>query len=224
MRVPDHPALVAANDNAEGATNYQVISDRRWSPPRPDKEPAILVDLEPGAYVVEVTDASGSQGMTILDVNEIREPGFKIGNAFASMSTRGWVGAGLESMIGGFVIAGDQPQRVVIRVRGPSLGPNALQDPHLELSRVSTQPNVPAASLGSNDNWGDLSSADRAELARWHLQPDHANESALIIDLDPAQAYTAVVTGVGGTAGVGMVEVFAVPLGPSPAPPPLPTP
>jgi len=224
MRVPDHPALIAANDNAEGATNYQAMSDHRWSPPRPDKEPAILMDLEPGTYAVEVTDTSGSQGMTILEVNEIREPGFKIGNAFASMSTKVWVGPGVENMIGGFVISGHAPQKVVVRVRGPSLGSGALQHPHLDLYRESSDPKVPRTLLASNDKWGDLSSANKAELARWQLQPGHRDEAAIIMDLDPAQVYTAVVAGTGDTSGAAIVEIFAVPLGSSPPPPPLPAP
>ena len=39
------------------------------------------------------------------------------------------------------------------------------------------------------------------------MQPGDPAESAILITLDPG-AYTAIVTGAGGTAGVAIVEVF----------------
>lgn len=39
--------------------------------------------------------------------------------------------------------------------------------------------------------------------------PENTNESAILTTLQPG-AYTAIVTGVGGTSGVAIVEVFKV--------------
>ena len=51
--------------------------------------------------------------------------------------------------------------------------------------------------VGANDNWKD-----------W--QKDAIAESALLIDLAPGK-YTAIVSGVGGATGVGLVEANHLP-------------
>jgi hypothetical protein len=121
-----------------------------------------------------------------------------------NISTRGQVRTGNDVMIGGFVIQGNFPQTVIVRARGPSLVPfgitNALADPTMQLVRSSDQ-----AILATNDNWG--SAANAAVIAASGFAPSDANESAIYITLPPG-AYTAIVSGVGGGTGVGIVEVF----------------
>ena len=54
-------------------------------------------------------------------------------------------------MIGGFIVQGTRPKRVVVRAIGPELTqygvPNPLADPTLELH------NATGALIASNDNW-----------------------------------------------------------------------
>jgi len=54
-------------------------------------------------------------------------------------------------MIGGFIVQGAQPKRVIIRAIGPELGqfgvPDPLQDPTLELHDGT------GALIGRNDDW-----------------------------------------------------------------------
>ena len=56
-------------------------------------------------------------------------------------------------MIGGFIVQGTGPKRVIIRAIGPELGappyniPNALANPTLELH------NAAGTLIGSNDDW-----------------------------------------------------------------------
>src|SRR5205807_6991779 len=67
----------------------------------------------------------------------------------ANISTRGLVQTGDNVMIGGFIIQGTQPKRVIIRARGPALaafGLNALSDPTLELHDSN-------GVIATNDNW-----------------------------------------------------------------------
>jgi hypothetical protein len=120
-----------------------------------------------------------------------------------AISTRGFVGTGEQVLIGGFVIAGT-PTQVLIRAPGPSLAQanppiaGVLADPQLQL--FSGQ-NVIAA----NDNWRD--SADAAVIEASDFTPLNDLEPAIITTLAPG-AYTAIVSGVGGTTGVALVEVF----------------
>ena len=68
-----------------------------------------------------------------------------------NISTRAFVQTGDNVMIGGFIVQGTQPKRVIIRAIGPELTqygvPNALANPTLELHDST------GALIASNDNW-----------------------------------------------------------------------
>ena len=76
---------------------------------------------------------------------------------------------------------------------------NSLADPLLELHDGNGN------LLQSNDNWQDGPNADAISSAG--LAPSNVKESALLATLPPGN-YTALVSGVGGTTGVGLVEIF----------------
>jgi hypothetical protein len=124
---------------------------------------------------------------------------------FINIATRGQVRTNNDVMIGGFIIQGNGPQNVVVRARGPSLIPlgvvNALTNPRLQLFTGQTE-------IGANDDFGTAPNA--AQLQASGFAPANAQESAILITLQPG-AYTAVVSGVGGGTGVGIVEVFKLP-------------
>ena len=107
-------------------------------------------------------------------------------------------------LIGGVIIAGDEPKTVTFRARGPSLDqfgvPNTVDDPVLELFDGLGQ------QIDQNDNWVDHPSA--ASLPSF-LKPSQAAEAVITRTLAPG-AYTAIVRGAGGSTGVGIVEVFEV--------------
>src|SRR5438046_9230444 len=69
------------------------------------------------------------------------------------ISTRGLVQTGNDVMIGGFIVQGTGPKKVIIRAIGPELMPppynipNALADPTLELH------NGTRSLIASNNNW-----------------------------------------------------------------------
>jgi hypothetical protein len=106
--------------------------------------------------------------------------------------------------IGGFIITGTAPKRVLIRAVGPSLSqagvPGALADPVLELRR-------PEASFTiTNDNWRDNPTQEAAIIATG-IPPANDLESAIVVTLNPG-TYTAVVTGKNGTSGVALIEAY----------------
>ncbi len=118
-----------------------------------------------------------------------------------AISTRMDVLTGDNVMIGGFVIQGSTPKTVVIRARGPSLGvANFLANPVLNLVFSN-------GTVITNDDW--QSAPNAADIQASGFQPGDPRESAIMMTLDPG-AYTAIVTGAGGTTGVGIVEVFEV--------------
>jgi hypothetical protein len=114
-------------------------------------------------------------------------------------------------MIGGFIVQGIGPKRVIIRAIGPELTQygitDALANPRLELH------NGTGALIASNDNWqttilgGIITSNQVSAIQNSGHSPTVASESAIIANLQPGN-YTAIVGGVSNTTGVALVEVY----------------
>jgi YVTN family beta-propeller protein len=188
---------LAVNDNWGSAPNAAAIQSSGFAPPDA-AEAAILAQLAPGAYTAIVTGAGGTTGVGLVEIFEVDAPSVPLIN----IATRGPVLTGSDVMIGGFIIQGSGPQTVVVRARGPSLAqtgvPGVLANPVLQLFQGQTQ-------MAVNDDWGSASNA--AAIQASGFAPPDALESAILVTLQPG-AYTAIVTGAGGTTGVGIVEVF----------------
>src|SRR5204863_7877197 len=128
----------------------------------------------------------------------------------ANRSTRGFVEAGDNVMIGGFIVGaglgnnGAGSARLVVRAIGPSLTqfgvPNALDDPTLELHDGN------GAVISFNDNWQD---SQAAEIQATGLAPGNTKESTIVRTL-LSGAYTAIVRGKDGGSGVGLVEAYNI--------------
>jgi pectinesterase len=122
-----------------------------------------------------------------------------------NISTRLRVGAGQGVGIGGFIITGSEPKKVIIRAIGPSLRAAGLvdvvADPFLELHGGAQD-----ALIITNDNWND-DAASAAELAALGLTPEDEHESATVLTLVPGH-YTAVIGGKDGSSGTALVEVY----------------
>ena len=119
-----------------------------------------------------------------------------------NISTRLQVLTGESVPIGGFIVTGYGPKKVIVRAIGPSLADfglaGALADPTLELHAADD------SVINSNDNWKDTQAA---EIEATGLMPASNLESAIVASLDPG-AYTAVLQGKDGTTGIGLVEAY----------------
>jgi hypothetical protein len=120
-----------------------------------------------------------------------------------NISTRLAVGTSDNVLIGGFIVTGNAPKKVIVRAIGPSLTqynvPNALQDPTLEL-HDHTQ-----AMIAFNDNWMDA--PNKQAIIDSGLAPSNSLESAILTTLDPGN-YTAIIRGTNDTTGNALVEVY----------------
>jgi len=105
-------------------------------------------------------------------------------------------------MIGGFIITGNAPKRVLIRALGPSLAnfgiTNFVPDPVLQLRSQS------GALLQQNDNWKD---SQRTEIEATGLAPSDDREAVIIATLAPGQ-YTGLLTNKLGAPGIGTFELY----------------
>lgn len=159
------------------------------------------------AFDVTFPFATGSQYVTATAAGGLGTSEFSQGRQVVgvpaqllNISTRMQVGTDPNQLIGGFIVTGTEPKKVIILATGPSLAAfgitGALADPVLELYQGNTL-------LASNDNWKIPA---EAEIEATGIKPSHDLESALVRTLAPG-AYTAVVRGTNGT-GIGTVQVY----------------
>lgn len=145
-------------------------------------------------YTVQGTNANGAGNVATVTVTA---PGPRL----YGISTRALVLTGDSMMIAGLTIGGNTPKTVVLRARGPSLGiAGALADPTITL--VDSQGHAT-----TNDDW--QTDANASAVSASGFAPANAKESALLRTLNPG-AYTAIVSGTGGTTGIAIVEAFEI--------------
>ncbi len=124
-----------------------------------------------------------------------------------NLSTRGTVGTGEAVLVAGFVVNGSTPKQLLVRAIGPALTEHGVSgvvaDPMLQLYQGTTV-------IASNDNWGTASGvAGASSIVGAFTLPSGSKDAALVATLSPG-IYTAQVSGVGGTKGVGLVEIYDV--------------
>jgi len=186
--------LIASNDNWRSAQQQEIIDTT--IPPSDDREAALVATLDPGAYTSIVRGGNGSTGIALVEVYDLaRGANSRLGN----ISTRGFVGTADNVLIGGVIVLGEAPVKVIIRALGPSLPLNGrLVDPTLELFDGN------GSLLAINDNWRQ---SQEKEISATTIPPPDDAESAIVAIL-PAANYTAIVRGVGDATGLGLVEVY----------------
>jgi hypothetical protein len=191
--------LIATNDNW-GDTQKQEITDSTI-PPLDGNESAIVAMLEPGNYSAVVRGKNESTGIAVVELYDLdARPVSKAVN----ISTRGRVSAGDNVMIGGFILGGHNPAKVLLRGIGPSMSVNGvplagrLNDPFLQLH------NSQGAIVAVNDNWRD---ATPEEVEKTGAAPSDDRESAFVLDL-VAGSYTVILRDAAGSEGVGLFEAY----------------
>ena len=169
--------------------------------PTNDAEAAIVATLNPGSYTAVLRGADGGTGIGLMEIYDL--DGLAV-SRLANISTRGFVQAGVDSvMIGGFIVlGGNNNTSVVIRAIGPSLSAfgitGVLPDPVLEVHDAN-------GGVLTNDDWGQ--SPNAADIQAKGLAPLSSAESAVSMSNLPPGNYTAIVRGK-NTTGVALVEVY----------------
>ena len=185
---------VVSNDNWKDTQQAAIIATKLA--PTHDSESAIVATLAPGSYTAILAGKSSSTGVGLVEVYDLD------GNStVANIATRGIVQSGDNVLIGGVIVGGSEPAKVLLRATGPSLTPlgvkGALQDPLLELHDAN-------GSVITNDDWRATQEAD---IIATNLAPTNPRESAILATLVPG-SYTAIVRGKDGGTGVALVEAY----------------
>jgi plastocyanin len=190
--------LIASNDNWRSDQEAEIIATT--IPPSNDLESAIVATLSANssAYTAIVRGVNNGTGIGVVEAYDLDQT---VDSKLANISTRGLVQTGDNVMIGGLIVLGQNPLRVIVRAIGPSLTVSgALGDPTLELHDGN------GALIAGNDNWR---SDQEAEIIATTLPPSNDLESAIVRDLAPGN-YTAIVAGVNNTTGVALVEAYGL--------------
>ncbi len=172
--------------------------------PENSLDAALRITLSPGSYTAQVTGVGSAGGMVVMEVYEMSGV-----SRLLNLSTRARVELGDGLLISGFVVAGNQTRRVLIRASGPAIKAlgvgDAIEDPLLVLR------NQKGALLARSDNWdeGGLAREINVMSASAGAAPFPAGskDAAMVVELDPG-VYSIHVTGSGGGTGVALLELF----------------
>lgn len=158
-----------------------------------------------GLYKLSATNGAGTvwtrQAQLVLPATAASDSG-----RLVNVSTRAEVRTGEQAMVAGFWIEGTRD--VLLRAIGPRLAdfkvPNVLPDPTMRL-----EPSGGGAVLATVDNWivGDTAMTQLFDRVKAFGLASSDKESCHRIAL-PSGGFTATVTGVDGSTGNGMVEVY----------------
>ncbi len=167
---------------------------------------AIVRTMSPGGYTAQITASGSATGIVLA---ELYDTAPAAGARLANVSARAQVGIGGGILIAGFTISGNMPRQILLRGIGPSLNTlfgvaGALADPRLDVFRGAT-------AVTSNDDWGGTAALRAAfsQVGAFSLA-NTSRDAALLLTLAPG-SYTAQLSGVGSTSGVGLVEVYELP-------------
>ncbi len=202
-----------SNDNWGGSDTLRDTFARLGAGPldATSKDAALAATLPQTVYTAHVSGVGGTTGIALAEAYDAALADQD--KRLTALSVRTQVGAGADSQIAGFVIAGEGTKKIVVRAVGPGLAPGVtgyLADPTLRLWKLNPTTGTWTL-IAANDNWGGASTLKTAfsSVGMGALATD-SKDAALMMELEPG-IYTAQVNGVGATTGVALVEAYELP-------------
>jgi outer membrane protein assembly factor BamB len=190
------------NDNWN-SSHAPIMTGVGAFPLMPGSNDSSLLALISGPYTAHLKGMG--HGVVLVDVYDTTR---SFAARVTNVSARHQVGTGANILIAGFVIDGTAAKALLVRGIGPALRDiwgvaGALADPKLEVY------NAVAQQIAGNDNWDNSLVAMFDKVGAYRFA-NLSKDAALVVTLPPG-AYTAQLSGVGGTTGDGVIEVYAVP-------------
>jgi hypothetical protein len=203
---------IGTNDNWSSAANAATITSTAaavgaFPLPADSLDAVLLREFAGGGTTVQVGGAQGATGVALV---ELYDAGGASGARLANVSARSAVGTGAGILIAGFVVNGGS-RAILVRGIGPTLGAfgvvGALADAQVRVFRDTQL-------VAENDDWGVTGNAAavaaRAQAVGAFALGAASKDAVLLLTLPPG-SYTAQISGVNATTGVGLVELYELP-------------
>lgn len=178
--------------------------------PATSKDAVILgTGFVPGGYVISLEGKGGATGSGLIEIYDTDHAASitTASTRLTNISARTFGGAGADTLIVGFTVAGTGSLRVLVRASGPALAPfgltGTMPDPKLELYAAG------GVKVDENDNWESATLPVQNSVGAFAF-PANSKDAVLVATLNPG-SYTAQVLPVGGAAGVALIEVYVLP-------------
>lgn len=204
--------VVAQVDNWREEANWEEIeqvSPTVGAAPLADpNESALLVTLDPGLYTAHLSGQNGGTGIGLVEVFDASSA--SIETRLINISTRVRAASGDQVAIGGFVITGQDPKRVLIRALGPELAKRSVTDPMPDPYMVLYDG---SGAVAANDDWeNEFTFQMREAFTRVNASQldEESKDAAMVRELQPG-LYTVIVNDFDFTPGVVLIEIFELP-------------
>jgi len=170
---------------------------------------AVEVALPAASYTSQISGVNSTSGVALAEIYDA-DSGTPT-SSLVNISARANVGTGANILIAGFVIEGSQPVTLLLRGVGPTLGAAPFN-----VAGVLAQPRIDLYSsanvdIANNEGWNNNPSLAAAFTAAGAFSlPSGSADAAMIATLAPG-SYTLQLSGVNGSTGIGLVEVYLIP-------------
>lgn len=183
------------------------------APPDASKDAALFRVFYPSAYSAHIVDEGGVDGNAMGEIYDADgtpagDPRRANEPKLLGIAARASISGGDRVLIGGFIIDGNVPIKLLFRGLGPALQDQGvssgyLPNPRLDIYKGSTL-------IASSDDWnGDSEVKKAVQKLGGPIPPDNSKDAAMVKTLEPG-GYTAIISGVGASAGVALVEIYEV--------------
>jgi cyclophilin family peptidyl-prolyl cis-trans isomerase len=180
--------------------------------PAGSRDAALLANFSvsgTGGYTVGMTATSSTaSGAALAEIYDADPPTSPV--RLINVSTLAFVDT--DGLTPGFVIGGTAPKLVMIRAVGPTIGAapfsvgGTLDDPQLSVVPLGRN-----FVIASNNDWGDggqTATLQQAFVQSGAFSLQNGSKDAVVLIRLPPGGYTATASGVGGTTGRALIEVY----------------
>lgn len=195
------------NDNwgGDGIVATAAAAVSAFPLPASSLDAALMRDFL-GAQTVHLEGGTGA-GVALAEIYDTA-PVFGGAPRITNVSARYQVGTAENILIAGFSIVGAGNKALLVRGIGPTLGlfgvGGSLNDPQLAIFTGTTR-------VTENNDWGGTSALAEAFASVGAFPLAATSRDAAVVVYLPAGSYTAQLSGVGGTTGEGLIEIYELP-------------
>ena len=193
---------VVTNDDWQQGDTSQIP---QGFAPSDSRESVITATLTVGSagYSSYTAVLKGTHNETGIGLVEVYDIDSGTPTQLANISTRGFVDTGDNVMIGGFIIGGTEPAKVLVRGIGPSLAGSGVSG---ALAATVLEVHDANGAVLMNQGWRATQESD---IIATQIPPQSDGDSAVLANLVPG-SYTAILRGANNTTGIGLIEAYSL--------------